>query len=225
MSERVAHDFRSALPPREIWIHDPDVDGLLDTPLDGRGLADLDQLITLTKETVHESFDWVSLFSDVHHLQWYAHRYPFSDTKDQLVNFGEFRELVNRKTYIPRVAHNWIHRITLPPPVPSIEVMQYSIEAQRVAMSLSRTASLAVRLTRMKGIPEQSLIKRLDQEFEKYNLYFENARLIPKEFSLLALQSFEAKSPDDMLIVNRRLAKLALDVIPVRSKAILSKAA
>ena len=233
MSERAEHGFTSALPPRELWLYDPDVEGLVDTPLDSRGLVDLDQLVTDVKATIDKSFDWTSAFNDVHHMQWFANKYsrlglptfPSIVYEDLPVDMIAFRELANRKAYVPRVFHNWVHRITRDPPVPKQEVMGYSIDAQRVAMSLSRTASLAVRLTRMSKIPEKRLAMRLDQEFENYNIYLDNARLVPKEFSLLAIESLEIASPDDIPIVNRRLAKLALDKIPLRNKAVLGQAA
>jgi len=225
MSERAEHGLTSALPPRELWLYNPDIQGLMPTALDERGLVDLDALVADVKATIDKEFEWTSQFNDVHHLQWFASRYPYLDSSDQMVNMSAFRELANRKAYVPRVFHNWIHRITEPPPVPSIEVMNYSIDAQRVAMSLSRTASLAVRLMRMSRIPEKRLAMRLDQEFEKYNLYLDNARLVPQEFSLLAIHSLEINSPDDIPMVNKRLAKLALDKIPLRNKAVLGQAA
>ncbi|MDB5160308.1 MAG: hypothetical protein JWO99_571 [Candidatus Saccharibacteria bacterium] len=233
MSERAEHGFTSALPPRELWLYNPDIEGLMETSLDGRGLVDLDQLVTDIKATIDKSFDWTSQFNDVHHLQWFAHKYPPLEliklpakVDDILpVDMIAFRELANRKAYVPRVFHNWVHRVTRDPPVPSEEVMRYSIDAQRVAMSLSRTASLAVRLTRMSKIPEKRLAMRLDQEFENYNIYLDNARLVPKEYSLLAIESLEIASPDDIPIVNRRLARLALDKIPLRNKAVLGQAA
>jgi len=219
------HGCMPSLPPQELWLHNPDIDGLIPTPLDERDLVDLDKLVSTTLATVDNSFGWTSEFNDVHHLQWYASRYPRIENDDQLVNMREFRELVNRKAYLPRVFHNWVHRIMEPPPVPTIEVMNYSIDAQNVAMSLARTASLAVRLTRIRKMPEQRLASRLDQEFEKYNLYLDNARLVPKEFSLLAIKEFEVKSPDDILLINKKLGKLALDIIPRRNKAVLARVA
>lgn len=225
MNERGMRGPMDALPPKELWLHNPDRDGLLPTPLDERSLVDLDSLVHLAMSKVDASFEWTSSFNDIHHLQWFAHRYPHQIGSEEGVAMNVFRELVNRKAYVPRVFHNWVHRITEAPPVPSAEVMQYSIDAQRVAMSLSKTASLAVRLTRIKGIPERRLVSRLDQEFENYNVFLDNARLVPEEFSLLAISEFEVRSPDDILIINKKLGKLALDVIPMRNKTVLARAA
>ena len=99
MSERAERGVMSALPPRELWLYNPDIEGLMSTALDERGLVDLDTLVAEVKATVDKDFEWTSQLND----------------------------------------------------------------AQRVAMSLSRTASLAVRLTRMNRIPEKRLATRLDQ--------------------------------------------------------------
>ncbi len=101
--------------------------------------------------------------------------------------------------------------------------MRYSIDAQRVAMSLSRTAQLATKLARHSVLPPERLRERLDQEFENYNLYIDNAREVPREFSLMTieeLETFEARSVDDLLLLNKRLGKKALDRIPVVQRRI-----
>jgi len=214
---------RDSLPPAEVRAYDPSRYGMLPTPLDERGLVDLDGLVMLAKSTVDPEYTWQSSFNDVHHLQWHAGYYPRPKHDDE-VNMHTFRELVNRKAYIPRVFHNWIHYITEPPPIPTDEVMQYSIDAQRVAMSLAHTASLAVRLTRIARMPEKKLLMRLDQEFEHYAIYLDNAREVPEEFSLIAIHEIEAKSAEEMLIANKRLGRLALHTVPTRHRAILSGA-
>jgi hypothetical protein len=205
-------------------LYNPEKNGRLETPVDERGLVDLDQLVTLVKQTVRPEFSWSSSFNDIHHLQWFASNYSGSEATGGLVDMGEFRELVNRKAFIPRVFHNWIHHVTLPPPVPSIEVMKYSVDAQRVAMSLSRTAGLAARLTRMTQIPEKKLEQRLDEEFINYALYVDNARNVPVEFSLFAIEEVEARSVDEMLIANKHLGRLALDKVPIRQRQVLRAA-
>ena len=108
----------------------------------------------------------------------------------------------------------------MPPPVPAAEVMQYSIDAQRVAVSLARTAGLAAKLTRRPGLSDAQLRRRLDEEFINYNVYIENAREVPREFSLLALEEVEAQSIEQMLAANKRLGRLALDRVPIVNRQI-----
>jgi len=210
---------RDSLPPQSVRLYDPREKGRIETPTDERGLVDLDALVERVKMTVDPEYHWESSYNDTHHLQWHAAFYSHFQMSDG-VDMQSFRELTNRKAYLPRVFHNWIHAVTLPPPIPSNEVMQYSIDAQRVAISLAKTASLAVRLTRMIHIPAHRLEERLEQEFEHYNLYIDNARLVPKEFSLLAIEELEAKNVEEMLERNRQLGRQAIDKIPVRLRGL-----
>lgn len=201
----------TGLPPPHARLWHKNRDERLPTPLDANGLANLDALIAVGKTTVIEGFDWASPFNDVHHLQWPGVKY---DDETAMT----FRELMQRKTYIPRLFHNWLHYITLPPLAPTKEVMQHAIQAEQTARAIASTAQLAVRLTRMAGIPERKLLQRLEEEFDNYTLYVENAREVPAEFQLLKLNEVEATCVDEMLAANRRLGKLALNHIPVRNR-------
>lgn len=187
----------------------------LETPLDARGMVDLDELVKVTKQTVDGEYDWTSPFNDVHHLQWPNAAYE--DTTEH-----DFRELARRKAYLPRKFHNWVHVVTEPPPLPTKEAMRHAIRAERTARMLAATARLAVILSRNKMIPEKKQQLRLEQEFEKYTIYVENAREVPREFQLLKLEEVEAHSVDEMLAANKRLGKLALSRIPVRNRLLFN---
>ncbi len=106
---------RDRLPPRDVQLHDPRRDGLLETPLDERGLVDLDRLVDLARATVSPEFGWESRENDVHHLQWPRRHYDIAGAMVD-VETQVFRNLVNRKAYVPRIFHNWVHYITAPPP-------------------------------------------------------------------------------------------------------------
>lgn len=212
------------LPPREMWLYNPERDGLLETPTDQYGLVDLDKYAHLLNETVSSEFSWKSPFSDIHHLQNPARNYPSLSEKPGPVDMRKFRELTSRKLREERIRHNWGHKALRPAAPPSVEVMIHCIQAEEIAVSLFRTARLATRLTRMPQIPEKKLEQRLNEEYENYALHIENAREVPKEFSRLALDQVEAKNVDEMLMANRRLGKLALETIPVRKRPILQAA-
>ena len=203
----------TGLPPPHVRLWTKKRDEKIPTPLDNNSIADLDKLVVIGKKMVIEGYDWASPFNDIHHLQW-----PGVGYGDETAS--TFRELVQRKAYIPRVFHNWLHHITLPPPVPTEEVMRHTIQAERTARAIASTAQLAVRLTRMPGIPEHKLLNRLEEEFDNYALYVENAREVPREFQLLKLHEIEANSVDEMLAANRRLGKLAINHIPVRYRGL-----
>jgi hypothetical protein len=203
------------LPPPDVQTWNIEKQGLLETPLDEKGLVDLDKLVMLGKQTVEKGYDWSSPLNDIHHLQWPRPLYR----GDHVPEFAQdFRELVQRKAYIPRQFHNWLHHITLPPELPDEEVMHHSLQAELTARSLAATAQLAVRLTRNPRIPEAKLAQRLEEEFDHYMLYIENARLVPAEFQLLKLAEVEARSIDEMLAANRKLGKWALHQVPIRHR-------
>lgn len=205
------NQFHCNIPPEEVRLFRPSQDNLVETPLDHRGIVDLEELIKLVKSTVISDYNWPSSLNDVHHLQWHASLYS---THTHPVIASEFRNLVNRKAYVPRNFHNWIHRITVPPPLPSVEVMHHSIEAQRVALSLFETASRAQRLVRSKKMGEAALRIKLENAFEYYNGYLDNAREVPQEFSLIKVEDLEVESIGDMLTASTTLGRMALNQIP-----------
>ncbi len=209
------------LPPMEFW-RDPTIKkNSIETPLDARNLVDLDGVLKVVDDFISPDFNWASPMNDIHHLQWsVSTQLPDSFTQTDYYVLLQFRGLVNRMMKTGRVRHNMVHWLMAPPPIPDVEVMQNCIDAQRVAVSLSRTASLATRLTRISAIKQRDLDQRLEEEFFNYNLYMENARTVPEEFSLLRLEELEVRSPEDLLVVNKELGRLALDVVPIRTRVL-----
>lgn len=113
---------KGLLPPRNTWIKNPEIHKIR-TPTDERGLIDVPQLIEDVKGTVSANYEWDSR-SDCHHLYWPGSKYPFSAENDGLTKPPAFRELPIHKTMLSREFHNWLHRITLPPDMPSKNVME-----------------------------------------------------------------------------------------------------
>ena len=198
-------------------MHHVKSDGLINSPLDERGLVDLNKLIDVVKLTVDTEYEWTSSRNDTHHLQWYSALYT---NDDAVVDRQAFRDLISRKTIVPRTFHNWVHHITEPPAMPSDEVMQYSIDAERVAISLARTASRAIRLVRSKLLDEATLNGRLNDALEYYNDCVNRARCIPGEFSLVNVDEIEANSVEEMLRCNRVMGRLALHRVAYRDREV-----
>lgn len=207
------------LPPQHARAWDEVTDGKLQTPLNTHGVVDLDALVALGKQTVENGYDWTSRLNDVHHLQWPEAFYA----DDELAH--EFRETVDRKAFLPRQFHNWLHHITEPPPVPSEEVMKHTVDAERAIRALASTAALATRLTRMRWIPERKRAARLEKEYMNYQLYVENAREIPEEFLRVSPHELAAGSVEEMLEVSRRIGRRALTQIPMRMRGLVQQAA
>lgn len=209
------------LPPQDYWIDTSLKKNSIETPLDSRNFVDMDVMVNIMTSFIDPAYSWESPINDVHHLQWsVSTQRPSTMSDEDFLVLKRFRELVNRKMYTGRLPHNWAHWLFIPPPIPDVEDMRYSIQAQDIAVSLARTAGLAARLTRIPAIKPSDLGKRLEEEFINYNLYMENARLVPIEFSLLKLEELQVKSPEDLLIVNKRLGRLAVDRIPVVERQI-----
>ena len=205
--ERARHE----LPPPEARLWNPDKQGRFQPPVNDVGLVDLDQLILLGEVTVDESFDWSSR-TDIHHLQWPRARYiddPLS---------MKFRELQGRKANVPRTFHNWLHKLTLPPELPTREVMRHTIEAEATARALADTASLAMRLTRRKEVKESALETRLGELLEEYMTHAESARSIPPEFQMLRPVELDVQTVEDLLLRSRSLGRRALSNVPVRDR-------
>jgi hypothetical protein len=195
------------LPPPDLWLHNPYTDERIPTPLDERGLVDLRELIKQTKKTVDPSYDWQSEFNDVHHLQWPNADYPYAS--DSVVNPHEFRNLAISKLNAPRIFHNWIHKVTEPPPIPSEEVMYYRIEAQRVVLALAKVVGICEMLTQKPEIDDNKLRERLIENFDDFNQKLETARAVPPEFQLIDLADYQPNDIKDLLRIRRQLGKAA----------------
>lgn len=205
---------RVHLPPKHARLWDIAADGKLPTPLNEHGVVDLDGLVELGRRTIEDSYDWTSSLNDIHHLQWPGAFY----VEDELTQ--EFRETVGRKAYIPRTFHNWLHYITEPPPLPSEEVMQHVVDAERALRALASTASLAMRLTRMPWIPERKRDMRLAEQYEAYQLHAESALAIPEAFLRVPPHELSAGSVEEMLEVSRTMGRRALTHVPIRLRSL-----
>lgn len=135
-------------PPRDAWLIAP-CNRLekLPTPIDERGLVLIPDLIAAVDELVDPSFTWplTNPPPDIHHAYWEAAWYP-KVSRASIINPRYFRELPVHKVRVPRMFHNWLHLVTIPPKRPSIEVMAYRVEAFRVARQLFELASNALAL-------------------------------------------------------------------------------
>lgn len=201
--------IRDDLPPREYWLYDPK-DGRIQTPIDERGLVDEKELVSIAKNAVDPSYPWPSPFNDRHHLQWPRSSYKPIQQADS-PNPAEFRSLSIGIVRVPRYFHNWVHFITEPPPVPSDEVMQYRIDAQRVALSLFGRVKSIRRVARKKKLSGQALegyiLERIESRREEYWEYIDVARSQPAEFHVVNYDDLVGDDPRDILIVADRVAR------------------
>lgn len=201
------------LPPREV-ILSPFASGeKLDTPLDSRGLVDFEALVQTVNATVDPTYTWPpcpsrlnSKRNNLHHLQWPNAWYMNMD--ESLAFRKEFRELSISKAVLPIRFHNWVHIVTQPPPVPSKEVCQYRIEADRVMRKLFQCAQISAQLLRKDDLSKQSQ-KRLLRRLSAYDETLEEVRKLPEEFLQIQPDEFIVRTPEDIIPLASSLGRLA----------------
>ena len=110
------------------------------TPVDGRGLVVIPDLISAINSTITQGYRWPRgrRNESTHHLYYDDVDYPHR--RDGGVNPALFRELTINKIELPKLMHNWLHLVMEKPPQPKEEVMQYCIEGVRAAQSLFASA-------------------------------------------------------------------------------------
>lgn len=208
---------RADIPHPEVWLYSPRRP-LLETPLDDRGLVDFEALVNLVRGTVDPAYDWSSPFNDRHHLQWPRRFYV--DAPESKPNPVEFRHLGIGMVRVPRFFHNWTHLITEPPALPSFEVMQYRIDAQRVAVSLFEKVRDIKRNSRARELGQEAyrvfLSEQLSRGFDDFSRKFDVALHQPVEFQPINYSVVELTKPTDMIHIADKLAKEAIYRCAVR---------
>ena len=193
------------LPPREVWLINPYVDKI-DTPLNQHGLVDQKKLVAELRATVDASYTWPSLSFNPHHFQWAAEKYGRDALPLTGVVPASARDIPPLKGRLPRVLENWLHIVSLEPPVPEEEVLYYSLEAWQVAKGLFECGSdnsiwQRRDKRRKRMLNEKPTIRQRYDGTDKdgdgflgmvqegnqraYDLYLERLNKIPPEFRLV----------------------------------------
>lgn len=102
---------------------------LFATPLDARGIADVDAVFELAIRTYPDDLpDFGTAFRDRHHLYWteeWWEDYAASQVRPKdTLTVTEFRNAAPQIAFIPRVIHKWIEHSQIKPPPPTLEVME-----------------------------------------------------------------------------------------------------
>lgn len=133
------------LPERFARLYDYQLEKF-ETPLDDRGIADIDAICELAIRTYP---DHLPPFTDnernVHHVYWteafwkdYASQHSRRDADTIL----SFRNSTPQLAYVPKLLHWWIEQSMTPPPPPSLEVMRRRNNAWAAARILLKSAIL-----------------------------------------------------------------------------------
>lgn len=136
----------SELPERFARLYDYRLDKF-ETPLDDRGIVDIDALCELGLWTYPGSFtDFQDGFWDKHHVYFteeYWKQFAASqETARDAATVMNFRNSTPQIAYIPRALHEHIEKATIPAPAPSLEGMRRRNASWEIATILFEGADL-----------------------------------------------------------------------------------
>jgi hypothetical protein len=219
------------LPPPDARLVDPYRASFepIPTPIDDRGIVDIEGLIKAVKSTVDTSYEWPLEMLGTHHFLWPGSWYPNIQGVPSGENPAFYRELSIHKGYMPKVFENWLHIVTTPPPVVDKEIMKYRSEAWIVARDLFKEARQTVQAQRLAKrrrqmvasnpgilkpefngedvIGEEIMQETLLEHFVAVEFHKERHAKIPKEFHFVDLEaepSFIAKQLGKLVLPERR---------------------
>lgn len=131
-------------PPPHARIYDPlnfASDQPFPTPVDSRGLVDVDKLIDDVIATISPDHQWSRQLRN-HHIYWDAEK--FKDKPGNKDNLSTFRNLPTNRILLPIDLERWLHEVTIEPDIPEKNVRDQCIEAWRVAHDLFTAAERTI---------------------------------------------------------------------------------
>lgn len=114
---------------------------LLSVPLDQYGIPRRDAFVTMALGSIATEYIWRG-FEDAHHIAWPRANYQIGGKGQHQSKASQFRECESMKVRVPRQLHNYFHKVTLPPPVPSEEVLRQYLTEQIQVKALYQVATL-----------------------------------------------------------------------------------
>ncbi|MCX6727324.1 MAG: hypothetical protein NTX11_00730 [Candidatus Saccharibacteria bacterium] len=208
MGKAEYHRMFSGLPPEEFRLIDKR--DQIPTPLDSVGLVDVHQLILDVKATIDPAYVWPKeceqpkAFND-HHLYHPGADYPHGFKKRKSDTVIKFRNHNVNMVRMPIVFHNWLHRITIPPVIPSDESIHHRSQVwftardlytcvrndkinSRRRNNLAKMCTSGAQLFCEETYPyeqDPDYFADLDRRMEALDTYRERIRKIPSEFWLI----------------------------------------
>jgi hypothetical protein len=199
--------LKVGLPPRELWLHDPKVDGLIETPRDKFGLVDVEKLVEVMKSTIHPSYDWKSHFNDDHHLYW--PRPDYLDLPEAYANPHEFRYLQINRLDGPRMFHSWLHHAGEKPKLPDEEVMHFCIHRERALGALAQHITSTKWLITQSDLSATRVKEQVSRRVDDFVAVLEQHRSLPQEFRYEKVATYQAEGLEDMLRLEKTLGRRA----------------
>ncbi|MBC7764514.1 hypothetical protein H7Y29_02260 [Microbacteriaceae bacterium] len=104
----------------------------IEVPLDEHGIPKRTEFVKMALGTIAADHYW-SGFLDVHHLAWPGANYRDLNYADDRYMALKYRGCATLKVRVPRQLHNYFHKISFEPPVPSADIMhQWLLEQNQV---------------------------------------------------------------------------------------------
>jgi hypothetical protein len=119
--------------------------GKFDTPLDSRGIADVDAIFELAIRTFPDELpEFDNTERNRHHVYWTESKWKNLAEKqtnpEDKNTVSTFRNSPPQVAYVPMPIHAWIEYSQIPPPAPSLETMRLRNTAWMSAMLLLKSA-------------------------------------------------------------------------------------
>ncbi len=197
---------KPGLPPREVWLP---LTEKIETPVDDLGRVNRFQLVELVRATVDPEFSWPLDEGNAHHLYWPRAAYPCDQRRGDLHDPTVFRNRCNHMIRLPIMFHNWVHQVTVPPPLPSLEVRVHmteaSIAAEKTLIALTKAIKheresrrILRKMAKMtererfiylhrgkRPTSERGRLEVAEKSEIDFQLALEQMRQLPKEFQLV----------------------------------------
>lgn len=207
----------AAMPPPEVWLHDPRKDGKLDVEYDDLGRVDLDKSVVKLLSKFAPEFDFAresTLFDD-HHGQHDENKY-ISSPHEQ-VNPRQYRRLASRRAGLPRMVHAVWHNLFNEPNTTEEWVMRGSIDAQlpltHMRQSYDRCWDIA--RTSPSGQHNSELRRQLEPRMGYFCYLLDELSNVPPEFQIVSVDDINIHTVDDIITVARAFRKYSIPHVPI----------
>lgn len=135
----------SELPERFARLYDYET-GKFETPLDNRGIADIDALFELAIRTFPDRLpSFTSSERNRHHIYWTEQAWKdlaAQHNQSDADTIHTFRNSTPQLAYVPPDIHAWIEESMIPPPAPPLEIMRRQNVSWSAATILLRSTML-----------------------------------------------------------------------------------
>ncbi len=192
----------------------------------------MDQLISQVKATIDPTYTWPG-DPETHHFYWHGNLYPNLRNLPADENPAVFRNIAYHKGLMPKVFEAWLHEVTLPVKVPSLEIRRHRVQSWWVACNLLKAArrsltweeqvharrlDVAAHPDRVKEefngediIGEAYMRQTLEENFERFVTHLIQNEEIPPEFRLV-----ETEEPHKIIEnIGKFVARKSVNLVPL----------